>query len=86
MARRYAYERITGAQLGAALVQLNLSLRQFAWLGGYAPDRVARWLNDTEEIPHNAALVCAMATIPDALALGMRFTNSRAKDKRHPNQ
>jgi transcriptional regulator with XRE-family HTH domain len=69
MSRRYQYERMTAEQFSKALNQLNLTMRQFVRLSGVSEAKVERFISGKEDIPHFVTVLCALLTLPNALAM-----------------
>lgn len=81
MSRRYIYERMTPAQLKAALAELRLSEPVFARLIGVRDERLAEMLVGERDIPQSTFLICALLKMPGALQLASAFTESVTEAK-----
>lgn len=79
---RYSYDRMDKRALRAALEQLDLGDRQFAKIYGVPWERVDRWLKGQDDIPHAVAVMLALLTLPGAIDLAERYTNTVAHDVR----
>lgn len=54
------YLRMTGAELGVALQDAELTPTEFAELYGVPQHRVMKWLHGEEDVPHSAHLVARL--------------------------
>lgn len=82
VAKRYEYERMTAGQFRQALEQVGLSEGRFARLYGVIPKRVRSWAAGEEDIPHAALLVLSLLTLPGAVDMAERVTDSVISDTR----
>lgn len=85
VAKRYEYERMTAAQFRQALEQVGLSEGRFARLYGVIPKRVRSWAAGEEDIPHAALLMLSLLTLPGAVDMAERVTDSVISDTRERN-
>lgn len=82
VAKRYEYERMTAEQFRQALEQVGLSEGRFARLFGTIPKRVRSWVAGEEDIPHAALVMLSLMTMPGALDMAERVTDSVISDTR----
>ena len=82
VAKRYEYERMTAAQFRQALDQVGLSEGRFARLYGVIPKRVRSWAAGEEDIPHAALVMLSLMTMPGAVDMAERVTDSVISDTR----
>lgn len=82
VAKRYEYERMTAAQFRQALEQVGLSEGRFARLYGVIPKRVRSWAAGEEDIPHAALVMLSLLTMPGAMDMAERVTDSVISDTR----
>lgn len=82
VAKRYEYERMTAGQFRQALEQVGLSEGRFARLYGVIPKRVRSWAAGEEDIPHAALLMLSLLTLPGAVDMAERVTDSVISDTR----
>ena len=82
VAKRYEYDRMTAGQFRQALEQVGLSEGRFARLYGVIPKRVRSWAAGEEDIPHAALLVLSLMTLPGAVDMAERVTDSVISDTR----
>ena len=73
---RYKYLHVTGKELRAALVGLDLAHDDFARLVGSRSERVNDWLHDRDRIPHHIRVLCACWLMPGALEVAHQITNA----------
>lgn len=86
VAKRYEYERMTAEQFRQALEQVGLSEGRFARLFGTIPKRVRSWAAGEEDIPHAALVMLALMTMPGAVDMAERVTDSVISDTRTPDR
>ena len=82
VAKRYEYERMTAAQFRQALEQVGLSEGRFARLYGTIPKRIRSWAAGEEDIPHAALVMLSLMTMPGAVDMAERVTDSVISDTR----
>lgn len=82
VAKRYDYDRMTAGQFRQALEQVGLSEGRFARLYGTIPKRVRSWAAGEEDIPHAALLALSLLTLPGAIEMAERVTDSVISDTR----
>lgn len=82
VAKRYEYDRMTAAQFRQALEQVGLSEGRFARLYGTVPKRVRSWAAGEEDIPHAALVMLSLMTMPGAVEMAERVTDSVISDTR----
>lgn len=82
VAKRYEYERMTAAQFRQALEQVGLSEGRFARLYGTIPKRVRSWAAGEEDVPHAALVMLSLMTLPGAVEMAERVTDSVIRDTR----
>ncbi len=83
VAKRYEYERMSAAQFRQALDQVGLSEGRFARLYGTVPKRVRSWAAGEEDIPHAALVMLSLMTMPGAVDMAERVTDSVISDTRN---
>ena len=78
------YRRMTGPEVAVALADLEITPTAFAWLYGTSQDRVLKWIDTVEDIPHPVRVLLATLALPGAL-ITARQTTSSVTTERHPN-
>lgn len=74
--------KMTAAQFRRALDQLHLTEGRFGRLYGTTPKRVRSWVTGVEDIPHAALLMLSLLTLPGAVDMAERVTDSVIRDTR----
>lgn len=74
--------KMTAAQFRRALDQLHLTEGRFGRLYGTTPKRVRSWVTGEEDIPHAALLALSLLTLPGAVDMAERVTDSVISDTR----
>jgi transcriptional regulator with XRE-family HTH domain len=83
LVRRYEYARISGADLAEALQEAGLTPEEFSRLTGTgSPQRIAKWLKDEEDIPHDAHLLISIfVEQPTSLQIAREMAEGYARTK-----
>ena len=68
----HTYQRMTPEQLSAALDTLNIGVFEAAQLFGSQSKRVEEWLSGKSDIPPYVSILCAMLTVPGAMAMARK--------------
>lgn len=69
------YERMSAAELAAALVAAELTPTEFAELCGVPQARVMYWLDGTQEIPHSAHVLINLLKWEDNFTTARQITD-----------
>ena len=79
-------ERLTGAELAVTLADIDLSPTELAWLYGTSQDRVLKWLDGEDAVPHPVRLIlAALAANPGLLPLWRQVTSMVTEERRRPD-
>ncbi|EBV3599773.1 hypothetical protein DOI34_24735 [Salmonella enterica subsp. enterica serovar Virchow] len=69
------YQRMTGAELAAAMVEAEVTPTEFAELYGVPQSRVIGWVDGAQDIPHSAAVLIRMLAIEENYQLARSMTD-----------
>lgn len=77
------YRRLTGPEFAVLLAEASLTPTFFAYLYGTSPDRVMKWIDGVEDVPHPAMLMLEiMKQRPEAVDIAERATEAVTTTRR----
>ncbi|WP_269581923.1 hypothetical protein [Roseibium sp. Sym1] len=79
---KHGYERIGGAEIAAALTELDMTPTELAIHYGTDLRRVMKWIHGEEDAPVPLALLLRLLTLPGVREVAQEHTDSVTWDKR----
>lgn len=73
--RKDVYQRMTPVEVANGIADAGVSWTWFAWIYGTHTQRVMKWIEGDEDVPHPVRVVLALLRLPGAVEEAERITS-----------